>query len=46
MWFTLVYRFTSKVSKQVLRFFKGCFLKKPSQAMYDAQLKPLLEHYL
>jgi len=46
MWFTLVYRFTSKVSKQVLRFFKGCFLKKPSQAMYDAQLRPLLEHYL
>jgi len=46
MWFTKVYRYTSKISKQVLRFFEDCFLKQASPELYDNQLKPLLERYL
>jgi len=46
MWFTLVYHSTSKVSRQVLRFFKHCFLKRASQTLYECQLKPLLERYI
>jgi hypothetical protein len=26
----------------VLRFLKHCFLKKPSQTLYESQLKPML----
>jgi len=34
------------VSRQVLRFFKHCFHKPASQALYEAQLRPLLLAYL
>ena len=40
-WSTPVFRYTSKVSRQVLRF-KHCFHKPASQALYEAQLRPLL----
>jgi hypothetical protein len=45
-WSTPVFRYTSKVSRQVLRFFKHCFHKLASQALYEAQLRPLLLAYL
>jgi hypothetical protein len=45
-WSTPVFRYTSKVSRQVLRFFKHCFHKSASQALYDAQLRPMLLAYL
>ena len=45
-WSTPVFRYTSKVSRQVLRFFKHCFHKPASQALYDGQLRPMLLAYL
>jgi hypothetical protein len=45
-WSSPVFRYTSKVSRQVLRFFKHCFHKPASQALYEAQLRPLLLAYL
>jgi hypothetical protein len=45
-WSTPVFRYTSKVSRQVLRFFKHCFHKPAFQALYEAQLRPLLLAYL
>lgn len=45
-WYLLFYRSVSKVSRQILRFLKSCFLKKASDRLYDSQLKPLLMRYL
>ena len=45
-WSTPVFRYTSKVSRQVLRFFKHCFHKPASRALYDGQLRPMLLAYL
>ncbi len=45
-WSTPIFRYTSKVSRQVLRFFKHCFDKPASQALYDSQLRPMLLAYL
>jgi hypothetical protein len=45
-WTTPIFRYTSKVSRQVLRFFKHCFHKPASQALYEAQLRPMLLAYL
>jgi hypothetical protein len=45
-WTAPLYRYTSKVSRQVLRFFKHCFLEPASPALYDHQLRPLLMAYL
>lgn len=45
-WSTPVFRYTSKVSRQVLRFFKHCFHKPASQALYESQLRPMLLTYL
>ena len=45
-WSTLVFRYASKVSRQVLRFFKHCFLKPASQALYERELRPMLLAYL
>jgi len=45
-WSTPVFRYTSKVSRQVLRFFKHCFRKPASQALYESQLQPMLLAYL
>jgi hypothetical protein len=45
-WTAAAYRYPSKISRQVLRFLKHCFLKKPSQTLYECQLKPMLMAYL
>jgi hypothetical protein len=45
-WYLLYYRNVSKVSRQVLRFFKSCLLKRASERLYTRQLKPLLLAYL
>ena len=43
-WSTPVFRYTSKVSRQVLRFFKHCFQKSASQALYEARASALGQH--
>jgi hypothetical protein len=45
-WTASLFRYTAKVSRQVLRFFKHCFLKPASPALYERELKPLLMAYL
>lgn len=45
-WAAPIYRYTSKVSRQVLRFFKLCFLKSASPALYQRELRPMLIAYL
>ena len=45
-WTAPVFRYTSKLSRQVLRFFKYCFHQPASQALYERQLRPLLLAYL
>ena len=46
MWTVPIFRYTSKVSRQVLRFFKHCFLRPASPALYQRELRPLLIAYL
>ena len=36
----------SKITRQVWRFLKNCFLRKSSPELYERQLKPLIERYL
>jgi hypothetical protein len=45
-WTVPLFRYTAKVSRQVLRFFKHCFLKPASPALYERELRPLLMAYL
>jgi hypothetical protein len=45
-WTSPLFRYTSKVSRQVLRFFKHCFLKPASQALYERELRPMLMAYI
>ena len=45
-WTVPLFRYTAKVSRQVLRFFKHCFLKPASAALYERELRPLLMAYL
>ena len=45
-WANAVFRYTSKVGRQVLRFFKHCFLEPASPMLYQARLRPLLVRYL
>jgi Transposase DDE domain len=45
-WTLPLFRYTAKVSRQVLRFFKHCFLKPASPALYEHELRPLLMAYL
>lgn len=45
-WSAPLYRYTSKLSRQVLRFFKLAFLKPASPKLYQQQLRPLLMAYL
>ena len=45
-WTVPLFRYTAKVSRQVLRFFKHCFLKPASPALYERELRPLLMVYL
>lgn len=45
-WTAPLFRYTAKVSRQVLRFFKHCFLKPASPGLYERELRPLLMAYL
>ncbi|MDP5210906.1 transposase [Microbulbifer sp. 2205BS26-8] len=45
-WHIFSYRAVSKISRQIIRFLKHCFLKKSSSGLYERQLKPLLLRYL
>ena len=45
-WAAPLFRYTAKVSRQVLRFFKHCFLKPACPALYERELRPLLMAYL
>ena len=40
------FRYTAQVSRQVLRFFKLCFLKTASPGPYERELGPMLKAYL
>ena len=45
-WTVPLYRYTAKVSRQVLRFFKLCYLKTASPGLYERELGPMLKAYL
>lgn len=45
-WYQDVYRAISKISRQVIRFLKICFLNKSSPDFYEKNLKPLFLSYL
>jgi len=45
-WTLPLFRYTSKVSRQVLRFFDHCLFKIASPALYKNQLLPMLNSYL
>ncbi len=45
-WTVPLFRYTAKVSRQVLRFFKHCFLKPASPGLYERELGPMLKAYL
>jgi len=45
-WTKPLYRFTTKISRQVLRFFQCCFDKIASPGLYQRQLRPMFEAYL
>jgi len=45
-WTAPLYRFTTKLRRQVLRFFQNCFDKTASPDLYQCQLRPMLLAYL
>jgi Transposase DDE domain len=45
-WYRDVYRATAKISRQIIRFLKICFLHTSSKEYYERQLKPLFLQYL
>ena len=45
-WTTPLYPFTTKISRQVLRFFQNCFDRIASPGLYQRQLRPLFKAYL
>lgn len=45
-WTSPVFRFTTKISRQVLRFFQQCLFKISSPRLYRTQLRPMLLTYL
>lgn len=45
-WTEPLYRYTTKISRQVLRFFQNCFDKIASPGLYQSQLRPMFEAYL
>lgn len=45
-WTVPLYRYTTKLSRQVLRFFQNCFDKTASPELYQRQLRPMLLAYL
>lgn len=45
-WYVSCYRYTAKISRQVIRFLKNCYSRIATPILYEAQLKPLLLQYL
>ena len=45
-WSEPLYRFTTRLSKQVLRFFRCCYRQRMSPRLIDGQLRPLLQCYM
>jgi len=45
-WYLLYFRSVSKISRQVLRFFESCFMKKASERLYEKQLRPMFMKYI
>ncbi len=45
-WTVPLFRYTAQVSRQVLQFFKLCFLKTASPGLYERELGPMLKAYL
>ena len=45
-WTEAIYRHTSRLSRQVLRFFEFCYGKTASPQLYERQLRPLLLGYI
>ena len=45
-WHQDLYRATAKISRQIIRFLKMCFLKKSCHRLYERELKPLFLYYL
>ena len=45
-WTEAIYRHTSCLSRQVLRFFEFCYGKTASPQLYERQLRPLLLGYI
>ncbi len=41
-----LFRFTSKVSRQVIRFFRYCFLKTMHYGLLEVELWPMLKRYI
>ena len=40
-WYREIYRQTAKISRQLIRFLKVCYMKKTSQELYERELRPL-----
>ena len=40
-WYREIYRQTAKISRQLIRFLKECYMKKASQELYERELRPL-----
>ena len=45
-WYRKFFRAAAKISRQIIRFLKECFLKKHSQKLYERELKPLYLKWL
>lgn len=45
-WYREFYRQTSKISRQIIRFLRECFMKKASQKLYERELRPLFMRWL
>ena len=42
-WAAPLYRFTTKISRQMLRFFQSCFDRIASTELYQRQLRPMFQ---
>lgn len=45
-WYRDFFHGASKVARQILRFLRSCFMKKPSKTLYERQLRPLYLKYI
>ena len=45
-WYREIYRQTAKISRQLIRFLKECYMKNASQRLYERELRPLFAKWL